>query len=103
MSGHWYKGYNEPNKESLALDDEIKELKAENRMHRNSIIRLSAIVEDLREKLLERDERIKELEDYCDGFIKELKAEDPEILQHLEYMSEPCREELQRIIGEKNK
>jgi chromosome segregation ATPase len=70
--------------ENLALDDEIKELKitvqrqeeeihvlensrkeAENllRNRNNFIVRQKDRIEDLREKLLERDEKIKELEE----------------------------------------
>jgi predicted RNase H-like nuclease (RuvC/YqgF family) len=51
--------------ENLALDDEIKELKAELRMHKNALVRTDKLwmrkVEDLRAKLLERDERIETL------------------------------------------
>lgn len=70
---------------------EIKEQKQFARTLTNAHNRNTQIVEDLRKKLLERDEMIVYYEDLCRSYKKELS--------HLEYLSEPCREELEKIIG----
>lgn len=63
--------------ENLALDDEIKELKEANRLMTNRIVRYLNIIqvkddllEDLRGKILERDEK---LEKQAEVYLRRLK------------------------------